>query len=110
MHELEVFKQKMVAKITDLKTTNRRLEETNMQLVSSNDKLAQELEAEKGKKAELLKKLKKMATMFTNQQQSMQQIIQSNSMKLEGEVADDVKDAMSAAESESPTPVHRTLP
>merc|ERR550514_1656474 len=49
-HELEVFKQKMIAKITDLKTTNRRLEETNMQLVASNDKLNSELEAEKGKK------------------------------------------------------------
>lgn len=110
-HELEVFKQKMIAKITDLKTTNRRLEETNMQLVSSNDKLSQELEAEKGKKAELVKKLKKMATMFTRQQQSMQQVLQSNSMKLESEVSDDVKDAMSAAQGELATPaVHRPLP
>merc|ERR1719387_820971 len=90
-HELEVFKQKMIAKITDLKTTNRRLEETNMQLVASNDKLAQELEAEKGKKAELIKKLKKMAAMFTRQQESMQQVLQSKMMKVESEVTDDVK-------------------
>jgi len=113
-HELEVFKQKMIAKITDLKTNNRRLEETNMQLVSSNDKLAQELEAEKGKKAELVKKLKKMAAMFTRQQESMQQVLQSNSMKLESEVSDDVKDAMSAADSSeqyTATPaIHQPLP
>jgi hypothetical protein len=110
-HELAVFKQKMIAKITDLKTTNRRLEETNMQLVATNDKLSQELEAEKGKKSELVKKLKKMATMFTRQQQSMQQIIQSNSMKLESEVSDDVKDAMNTAEADASTPaIHRPLP
>jgi hypothetical protein len=110
-HELEVFKQKMIAKITDLKTTNRRLEETNMQLVSSNDKLSQELETEKGKKAVLVKKLKKMAAMFTRQQESMQQVIQSNSMKLEGEVNDDVKNALSAAESETATSaIRRTSP
>lgn len=82
-----------------------------MQLVSSNDKLSQELEAEKGKKAELIKKLKKMAAMFTHQQQVMQQVIQSNSMKLEGEVASDVKDAMSSADSEFTAPaIHQTLP
>lgn len=110
-HELAVFKQKMIAKITDLKTTNRRLEETNMQLVSTNDKLAQQLEAEKGKKAELVKRLKKMATMFTRQQQTMQQIIQSNSMKLENEVSDDVKDAMNNVNSEGSAPsVHQPLP
>lgn len=110
-HELEVFKQKMIAKITDLKTTNRRLEATNMQLVSSNDKLSQELEVEKSKKGELIKKLKKMQTMFIRQQQNMQQIIQSNSMKLEGEVANDVKDAMSAVDADSTAAaIHQTLP
>jgi len=111
-HELEVFKQKMIAKITDLKTTNRRLEETNMQLVSSNDKLASELEAEQGKKGLLVKKLKKMAYMFSRQQQNVQQIIQSNSMKLESEVTDDVKEVETATEdsSASPREIHRPAP
>merc|ERR1719262_1313317 len=96
-HELEVFKQKMIAKITDLKTTNRRLEETNMQLVSSNEKLTSELEAEKGKKELLVKRLKKMAAMFDKQQQSVQTIIQQNSQRLESEVNNDVSDALYAA-------------
>jgi len=96
-HELEVFKQKMIAKITDLKTTNRRLEETNMQLVSSNDKLNTELEAEKSKKELLVKKLKKMASMFAKQQQSVQNIIQQNSQRIESEVSSDVNDALYAA-------------
>lgn len=94
-HELETFKQKMVAKITDLKTTNRRLEETNMQLVATNDKLASELEAEKAKKELLIKKLKKMAAMFNKQQQTVQSIISQNSQRLETEVSVDVKDALS---------------
>merc|ERR1719262_1414229 len=93
-HELEVFKQKMIAKITDLKTTNRRLEETNMQLVASNDKLNSELEAEKSKKEVLVKKLKKMATMFDKQQVSVQKIIQQNSQRIENEVNNDVNDAL----------------
>merc|ERR1719359_2503049 len=96
-HELEVFKQKMIAKITDLKTTNRRLEETNMQLVASNEKLNTELEAEKGKKEILVKKLKKMATMFDKQQQSVQTIIQQNAQRIEGEVNSDVTEALNTA-------------
>eukprot|EP00746_Dinoflagellata_sp_MGD_P005567 gnl/MRDRNA2_/MRDRNA2_110798_c0_seq1.p1 gnl/MRDRNA2_/MRDRNA2_110798_c0~~gnl/MRDRNA2_/MRDRNA2_110798_c0_seq1.p1 ORF type:complete len:419 (-),score=155.41 gnl/MRDRNA2_/MRDRNA2_110798_c0_seq1:15-1271(-) len=96
-HELDVFKQKMIAKITDLKTTNRRLEETNMQLVSNNDKLASELEAEKRKKEVLVKKLKKMATMFDKQQASVQNIIQQNSQRIESEVNSDVSDALNVA-------------
>jgi hypothetical protein len=87
----------MIAKITDLKTTNRRLEETNMQLVSSNDKLASELQTEKGKKEVLVKRLKKMASMFDKQQQSVQTIIQQNSQRLESEVNNDVNDALYAA-------------
>merc|ERR550514_994669 len=101
-HELEVFKQKMIAKITDLKTTNRRLEETNMQLVSNNDKLASELEAEKGKKEVLVKKLKKMASMFDKQQLSVQNIIQQNSQRLESEVNSDVSEALYAANANDP--------
>lgn len=96
-HELEVFKQKMIAKITDLKTTNRRLEETNMQLVASNDKLNSELEAEKGKKEILVKKLKKMAGMFDKQQKSVQTIIQQNSQRIESEVNSDVSEALNTA-------------
>merc|ERR1719387_1744667 len=96
-HKLEVFKQKMIAKITDLKTTNRRLEETNMQLVASNDKLNSELEAEKGKKEVLVKKLKKMATMFDKQQKSVQTIIQQNAQRIEGEVNSDVTEALNTA-------------
>merc|ERR1719359_1111756 len=96
-HELEVFKQKMIAKITDLKTTNRRLEETNMQLVASNDKLNSDLEAEKGKKQVLVKKLKKMATMFDKQQKSVQTIIQQNAQRIEGEVNSDVTEALNTA-------------
>merc|ERR1719359_2045133 len=96
-HELAVFKQKMIAKITDLKTTNRRLEETNMQLVSSNDKLNAELEAEKGKKELLIKKLKKMASMFDKQQKSVQTIIQQNAQRIEGEVNSDVVEALNTA-------------
>lgn len=104
-HELEVFKQKMIAKITDLKTTNRRLEETNMQLVSSNDKLTSELEAEKQKKEVLVKKLKKMATMFDNQQVSVQKIIQQNSQRIENEVNNDVNDALHAATDNEAQPL-----
>lgn len=107
-NELEVFKRKMIAKITDLKTTNRRLEETNMQLVSSNDKLTSELEAEKQKKEVLVKKLKKMATMFNKQQQSVQNIIQQNSQRIESEVTSDVNDALYVAndpQAESAQPV-----
>merc|ERR1719375_708419 len=103
-HELEVFKQKMIAKITDLKTTNRRLEETNMQLVSSNEKLTAELEAEKGKTQLLVKKLKKMAAMFDRQQQSVQNIIQQNSQRLENEVSNDVSDALNAANDPNAEP------
>merc|ERR1719375_1222982 len=109
-HELEVFKQKMIAKITDLKTTNRRLEETNMQLVSSNDKLNAELEAEKGKKEVLVKKLKKMATMFDKQQQSVQTIIQQNSQRIESEVNSDVNDALYAATDGESTSVSAPAP
>merc|ERR1719359_472685 len=112
-HELEVFKQKMIAKITDLKTTNRRLEETNMQLVSSNEKLNTELEAEKGKKEILVKKLKKMATMFDKQQQSVQTIIQQNSQRIESEVNSDVSDALYTAndgQAEAVAPSTYTAP
>lgn len=112
-HELEVFKQKMIAKITDLKTTNRRLEETNMQLVSSNEKLTAELEAEKGKTQLLVKKLKKMATMFDKQQQSVQNIIQQNSQRIENEVNSDVSEAVNTAndgQAEAMAPPQYTAP
>merc|ERR1719359_2737467 len=112
-HEPEVFKQKMIAKITDLKTTNRRLEETNMQLVASNEKLTSELEAEKGKKQLLVKKLKKMATMFDKQQQSVQNIIQQNSQRIENEVNSDVSDALYTAndgQAEAVAPSTYTAP
>lgn len=107
--ELETFKQKMIAKVTDLKTTNRRLEQTNMQLVATNDKLAQQLEGEKSKKELLVKKLKEMAMMFNKQQQNVQMIISQNSKRLESEVSVDVQDAMSAATAQS-APMPAAMP
>lgn len=95
--ELESFKQKMIAKLTELQANNRRLEETNMQLSSTNNRCTSELEDEKAKKETLMKKLNGMASMFNNQQYAVRQIIEQQQQRVSEEVSSDMKDAAAAA-------------
>lgn len=91
--ELEAFKQKLIAKLTELQTANRRLEETNQQISATNDKLSQDLENEKAKKEALMQKLRKMASNFNNQQLAVRQIMEQQQKRVSDEVSSDMKDA-----------------
>jgi len=95
--EVELFKQHMVEKIAELQAANQNLENTNLELVAKTDKCAVELETESSKKEVMVKKLKKMGTMFHHQQESVRQTIEQQQSRVNDEITSDVRDALVTA-------------
>lgn len=110
--ELEEFKHRTLGKLADLQADNKRLEETNTQLVATNTKLATDLESERSKKEVLVKKLKKMAALFNHQSSVVEQMIHQQQTRVADEVSVDMKDALdlAGASSSDSTPEAKELP
>lgn len=96
-HELEEFKRRTLGKLAELQATDKRLEEQNTVLVTSNQKLASDLEQERGKKDVLVKKLRKMAGMFNHQTTIVQQMVAQQQSHVTDEVNMDMRDALAVA-------------
>jgi len=95
--ELDEFKRRTLGKLTDLQAENKRLEEHNTILTTTNAKLGTDLEAERSKKEVMIKKLKKFAELFNHQNQVVNQMYQQQQKRVADEVSLDMKDAMEIA-------------
>jgi len=80
--ELDEFKRRTLGKLTDLQAENKRLEEHNTILTTTNAKLGTDLEAERSKKEVMIKKLKKFAELFNHQNQVVNQMYQQQQKRV----------------------------
>lgn len=97
LEKLEEFKNRTIAKFSDLETKDRRLGKKNSDLKAANEVLTAKITSEKKKKEAVSQELQRMAKLFREQSAQVQDLISKRKQQLETEVESTLRDAIDGA-------------